>query len=120
MKKIIALFVIMLGFSFTASAQQKAPKKAATATAPAQASVAELAKKDVAALDGVVKLSAQEKQTFQGLFEYKHNQFAQVQGSADRKAVISETIDAKVRATLSADQMAKLEAKPEVLKAITH
>jgi len=118
MKKIVALVVMMLGFGFTAAAQTAAkPAKAAVA---AQSSFAEPAKKDVAALDKVVGLSAQEKQSFQGLFEYKYRELEQVSKSEDRKAIISQTIEAKVRATLTPEKMAKLEAKPEVLKQITH
>ncbi|MFP9098800.1 hypothetical protein ACLI09_07090 [Flavobacterium sp. RHBU_24] len=118
MKKIVALVVMMLGFGVTASAQTTArPAKAAVAT---QSSFAESAKKDVAALDKVVALSAQEKQSFQGLFEYKYRELEQVSKSEDRKAIIAQTIEAKVRATLTPEKMAKLEAKPEVLKQITH
>lgn len=118
MKKIVALFVFMLGFGFTATAQQTAAKPAKTVTA--QSSFASDAKKDVAALDKVVALSAQQKQSFQGLFEYKHRELAQVAGSEERKAIVAQTIEAKVRATLTQDQMAKLDAQPEVLKKVTH
>jgi hypothetical protein len=118
MKKIVALVVMMLGFGLTASAQTAVkPAKANTAT---QTSFAESGKKDVVALDKVVTLTEQQKQSFQGLFEYKYRELALVADSAERKAVVSQTIDAKVRATLTPEQMAKLDAKPEVLKKITH
>jgi len=121
MKKIIALFVIMLGFGFTASAQQAVAKSAKVKTAaPVQSSFAEAVKKDVMALDKVVALTADQKQSFQGLFEYKYSQLKEAGASEDRKAIISQTIDAKVKATLTPEQLGKLEAKPEVLKQITH
>lgn len=122
MKKIIALFVITLGLSFTASAQQKkaAVKPAAQATATATDFKA-AAGKDVAALNKVVTLSDTDKQNFQGLFEYKHHELNQpVALSEERKSILSQSIEAKLRATLSADQMAKLDNNPELLKTLTH
>lgn len=119
MKKIIALFVIMLGFGFTASAQQKkAAKTTATAPVSTRISYAEAAKKDLASVDKVATLTAEQKVSVQGLFEYKHREMAAVASSEERKAIISQTIDAKLRATLTAEQMAKLDAKPEVLKKV--
>ena len=116
MKKIVALVIMMLGFGFTAAAQTAAkPAKAAVAS---QSSFAEAAKKDVVTLDKAVVLSAAQKQSFQGLFEYKFTQFKEVASSTERKAIISQTIEAKIRATLTPEQMAKLDAKPEVLKQI--
>lgn len=125
MKKIIALFVIMLGLSFSASAQQKkAAVKPAKQVATSQAGATDLkaaATKDVAALNKVATLNDADKQSLQGLFEYKYGQLNQgVALSQDRKDIIAQTIEAKLRATLSADQMAKVDNNPTLLKQLTH
>lgn len=124
MKKIIALFVIMVGFSFTANAQQKkaAVKTTAATTANVDAKQQKIqadAKADLNALNAVVKLSDADKQSIQGLFEYKYRLHGEGL-SQERKDVLSQTIDAKIRATLSADQVAKLDANPKLLKQLTH
>lgn len=125
MKKIIALIALSLGVGFTASAQQK--KATAPATVKTQtlsdAEIVKAANNDVASLNSVVALTDNEKTMFNELFTTKYRNFREVSvanASPDRKDVISQVIESKLRATLSADKMAKLDANPEVLKKITH
>jgi uncharacterized protein (UPF0264 family) len=120
MKKIIALFVLMVGFSFTASAQKKTsvakPSKVATTTAAntTDAAIQEAAIKDTKALNDYIKLTNEEMQSFKGLFEYKHQSFAS--GLTDeRKKIISDTVEAKINATLTPEQVTKLSSNKALL-----
>ena len=122
MKKIIALFVFMLAFGLTATAQQKkAPKAVAATTAQSstEQKVKDAAAKDVVAMMEVIDLDAANKQNFLGLFEYKHN-LLQQNLSDERKAILAETIEAKIKATLTPDQNAKLAQSPALLTKLTH
>jgi hypothetical protein len=106
MKKIIALLTLFFAFTFNVSAQEKA-------------NVTELAKNDVVALAKVVKLTQQDETNFMGLFKKKHEVLSQANLSEDRRKIVVKSIDAKLRATLTADQMAKVDANPELLKQLT-
>lgn len=124
MKKIIAILVVTLAFGFSANAQQKkaATKPAATKTvsaAQATEDIKQLALKDVAALGEVVKLSNTQKDDFLGLFEYKHRHYAD-NLSAERRAGVAQTIEAKIKASLSPDDISKLEAKPGLMKKLVN
>jgi len=121
MKKIIALLVVMLGFGFTATAQQKkftvkSPTTQPTATDPA---VVQAAAKDLTALSKTVTLTDVEKQNFKGLFEYKHRELKKAL-TADQKKVLLNSIDAKLRASLTPGQMAKLDGNKKVLTQLTN
>lgn len=129
MKKIIALSAILtLGLGFTASAQQKKAVKqtvkTATATLPvSDAEITAAAKKNVNSLNKVIALTDNDKQMYQGLFETKYRMLQQAAKNgnsiAERESVYT-SIDAKLRASLNAGQMAKLDAKPALLKELTH
>jgi len=106
MKKIIALLTLFLAFTVSVSAQDKG-------------NVSELAKSDVALLGKTVKLTAQDEANFVGLFTKKHEILATPNLSEERRRIIVKSIDAKLRATLSADNMAKVDANPELLKKLT-
>lgn len=123
MKKIIAIAALMLGFGFTAQAQQKKAETAPKAAVSQQtANIGKLATADVETLNKAVRLTADEKKIFQELFTTKHTYLTDpgTSGSEERKGIIYKTIDAKLRATLSADKMAKLDADPALLKKLTH
>jgi len=129
MKKIIALSAILtLGLGFTASAQQKKAVKqtvkTATATLPvSDTEITAAAKKNVNSLNKVIALTDNDKQMYQGLFETKYRMLQQAakngNSTAERESVYT-SIDAKLRASLNAAQMAKLDAKPALLKELTH
>jgi len=103
MKKLIAAFVFIVAFSLNANAQ---------------ANASELAKNDVVALSGVVQLSEQNKASFLDIFKQKHEAFAK-ETSENKKKIIAKSVDAKLRGILSAEQMAKLDKNPELLKKLT-
>jgi len=124
MKKIIAILVIMLGFGFTANAQVKKfnVKSATTNTqsVAADPAVEQAANKDVTDLTKVITtLNAVEKQNFKGLFEYKHRELKKAL-TAEQKKTLAATIDAKLRASLTSDQMAKLDSNKKVLTQLTN
>lgn len=106
MKKIFALLTLFFAFTMNVAAQDKANTN-------------ELAKKDIEALSSVVKLSAQNEATLISLFAKKHEAYAQSNLSEDRKKILAKSIDAKLRATLDANQMAKLESNKDLLKQLT-
>lgn len=121
MKKIIALFVLMAGVSFTANAQQKKAPKAAAAQAEtsANSTIQKSALEDTKTLAEIVGLTTQQMQDFNGLFEWKYKQLAE-KLSDERKELVAQTVEAKINASLTSDQITKLNAKPEVLKKLTH
>ena len=106
MKKIIALLTLFFAFTMNVAAQDNAK-------------VAELAKKDVEALKTLTRITPQNEATFIALFSRKHEAYSQANLSDERKKIVAKSVDAKLRATLDADQMTKLEANPEVLKKLT-
>ena len=115
MKKIIALFVFMLAFGLTANAQQKGSAEATSV----EQKIKQAAAKDLALMMEVIELDAQDKQSFMGLFERKHN-FLMQNLSEERKAILANENRAKIEATLDADQFAKLQKSPGVLNKLIH
>jgi hypothetical protein len=120
MKKIIAVFVLMLGVSFTASAQKAAkPAKAATTTADTkEANIKKAAAEDTQALSAFVKLTDPQIVSFNGLFEYKYRKLAENPTEADRKSLV-EIMNAKINATLTPDQVSKLSQNQKLLNQLT-
>ncbi|KOS07873.1 hypothetical protein AM493_18770 [Flavobacterium akiainvivens] len=124
MKKIIALFIVMLGVSFTASAQKTA--KPAVAAKPAavadskESKIQQAAVNDTKILNETVGgLTTAQMRDFKSLFEQKHRSLSDAL-TDERKSSIWQAIDAKIKATLTPEQLEKLNSKPEVLKKITH
>lgn len=125
MKKIIALSALLtLGFGFTASAQQTKVATATTKTLPAtEAAITAAAKKNIIALNGVIALDDKEKGMFQELFETKYKMLNGVAKSGNSQAdkdQVYKSIEMKLRASFTPEKMAKLDAKPAVLKQLTH
>lgn len=104
MKKLLLIFTLICAFSITASAQDKKVK-------PQDA-----AKADATELADLVGLTATQTQDLYNLFEMKY-QYKEVENLSDeRKQIITQTMDAKIRATLNEKQMATLESKPQLLE----
>lgn len=103
MKKYIAAFAFFITTAISMNAQNQ------------EATYQTLAKKDMAELAQIVNLQDNQKEDFFRLFEMKHEVTSNKNMSQERKTVMSQVIEAKIRGTLSAQQMALLEAKPEVL-----
>lgn len=123
MKKIIALFVIMLACSFSANAQQKKATPATTNSKQAAVEVNSNAEKgalnDMQALTQFVQLTDAQASRLKGLFLEKHKQLAQ-QLSDERKAVLAEAVETKLKAALTPEQVAKLEDNTKLMNMLTH
>lgn len=123
MKKIIALFVIMLACSFSANAQQKKATPAVTTSQQTAAQVnsnaEKAAMKDMQMLNEFVKLTDAQSSRLKGLFLEKHRQLAQ-QLSDERKTVLAQAIETKLKAALTPDQIAKLEDNAKLMNMLTH
>ncbi|MGV3460478.1 MAG: hypothetical protein ACO1N9_08495 [Flavobacterium sp.] len=120
MKKIIAIFVVMLAFGFSANAQQKkATKTVAKVESAKELTIEQAAQADLTKLTSVLtNLTETQKKDFYNLFEYKHRETKGL--SDERKAVMAQTIDAKLKASLEPGDIQKLENNPAVLRALTH
>jgi hypothetical protein len=134
MKKIIALCVLALAFGVNANAQQKktaAPAKPTTTVPTAKATVApakpvsnEITQKagaDLNELNNLVVLSKAQIEQLKPVFAYKYQTYADVPSlSKDRKDVLAQGIESKIKAALTPDQVAKLETNPGLIQKLTH
>ena len=103
MKKIIILIILISAFSVNVNAQTE--KKQFTAEDAAKSNVFELSK--------AVEINADYEKAFYNLFLGKHTQLMSDSkiSEADKKQ-ISNIIDAKIRATLTDEQIKKIESVP--------
>ncbi|WP_417357867.1 hypothetical protein [Flavobacterium sp.] len=118
MKKIIALFVVMLAFGLNANAQKKAPSNQVVA-AKTQESFKASAEKDLKALKEVVVLQGSQEKAFMDLFIYKHEVLSH-DLSQERKDILAESVESKISSTLTPEQNKKLAATPGLLKVLSH
>lgn len=116
---------MMLAFGFSANAQQKkaaaqpAAKKEAASAESKEKTFSELAAKDVIALGEVIEYTGTQERDFKGLFEYKYRMLSD-NLSEERKSVLAQSIEMKIRATLSADQNEKLSKRPDLINKLSH
>ncbi len=104
MKKLIAALVLFFATTLSMNAQEK------------ELSVQELAKKDAVELAQLVGLPDTQIEDFFHLFEMKHEVLTNKNLSVERKTEMSHVIEAKIRGTLSPQQMATLEANTAVFE----
>ncbi len=114
MKKLIAALTLLLAFSINANAQTKKTAVANVATNVANKDVKtptanELAKKDATDLTAFLKLTPTETDNFTRLFELKYTTLQDKTLSDERKLSLSRAVEAKLRASLNAEQTDKLE-----------
>ena len=100
MKKIIALFVMFFAFTVSMNAQTEEAKTAA--------------EKDLKQFNEVVTVNKDTQQALYYLFIKKHEAFIQQDLSDERKTEVSKVIEAKLRATLDSDNIAKLEKNKDL------
>src|SRR5690606_9529682 len=104
MKKIIAIVTLTLAFSISANAQdKKVISKAETTIENVSPEVA--AKNDALALIKFLNLPENQLDIYKNLFFVKHNTLKQTELNDERKAELKRVIDAKLRATLSPENM---------------
>ncbi len=119
MKKIIAVVALLFAFSISANAQEK--KVTVKEVAAKETITPEIAgKNDAKALSDLVKLDEKEFQIFSDLFQTKHRILAEQGLSQERKTELARVIDAKIRATLSADRVDTLDKNPDLLKKLVN
>ena len=109
MKNLLGALVLFLAFTVNASAQETFKKVDEKVEA----------KTNLAALSEVVPVQGTLSEDLFRLFEYKHRNLNE-NLSTDRKAELARIIEMKLRATLSAEQMQKIESKPGLLKKLTN
>lgn len=97
MKKIIALLTLFFAFSLNAAAQDNASQ------------IEKNAKKDLEMLMSVIKVDDNMQMPFFNLFKKKHEEMSAPNTSEATKRQISSVIEAKFRASLTADQTISLE-----------
>lgn len=124
MKKIIALFALMLACGYTANAQQK-PASATTEAArqsamEVNAKVEKAAIKDITMLGEFINLTDPQKASFKALFAYKHKELMSQPLSNERKAVLADAIEAKLNASLTPAQVEQLAGNAQLLEKLTH
>ncbi|QYJ68471.1 hypothetical protein [Flavobacterium litorale] len=120
MKKIIAIVTIMLALGYSANAQQRNATTAVKQQNVEKVAIQKAAQKDLKALSDFVQLDDNQKQAFLGLFEYKHRDLATPNFSQERKDILAEVMEAKLNATLTADQAEKLSKNTALLQQLTH
>jgi hypothetical protein len=77
---------------------------------------ADAAKADALELQALVKLNETETYDMTNLFQMKYDMLAIENISQERKSIMKQTMEAKIRASLNAKQMATLETKPDLFK----
>ena len=103
MRKLIA--VVALFFAFTISTQAQEAKKEANPQA--------LAKQEAHKLQDFLALDGEKTKNFYRLFENKHKRAQQME-TAEEKAKLRTIIQAKIDASLDADQLQRLKANTEL------
>ena len=125
MKKIIAAFILFVSFSFTANAQEiksvnsQERKQSTEVVETRKVDFNDLAKKDTHTLTKLIQLDEQKIKDLNGLFLYKHEALNKAKETRDKEQ-ISTIIEAKLRATLSPEQMEKVANQPNLLHQLTH
>ena len=107
MKKLIAVLTLMFAFAISASAQDK------------KMSSEEAAKLDAIKMTESLGLQAQQQMDFQRLFMMKHDVMNDPSMSAERKTEMARVVDLKLRASLTPEQLQKLDSNPELLARLT-
>lgn len=123
MKKIIAILVVALAFGLNANAQQTKVKATASAQQTAvnnDDNIKQAVLKDINMLMEVVELNEDQQKNLKQLFEYKHKTLT-LNGtlSQERKDNLAQGVEIKLKGSLTADQVAKLDQNPTLLKKLT-
>ncbi len=109
MKNLLGALVLFLAFTVNASAQETFKKVDEKVEA----------KTNLTALSEVVTLQGTLSEDLFRLFEHKYRNLNE-NLSAEKKAELAHIIEMKLRATLSDDDMQKIEKKPGLLKKLTN
>lgn len=120
MKKIIAVLTLFLAFTIGANAQDKKglskEEIAKNETLRKELPPEVAGKNDAVELVKFVGLDESNVEIYTRLFAKKHKVLAYEGLTAEKKAELTRSIEAKLRAGLTAEQMEKLDRNPELLK----
>jgi hypothetical protein len=122
MKKIIAVFAMMLAFGYTANAQQKkvaTPAKQQQETVD-KAAIDKAVMKDMELITTNMELSEDELSYIKALIVHKQQVLATKDLSQERKDILAENIESKLRSGLPKSQVGKLDEDPQLLYKLTH
>lgn len=108
MKKVIAVVTLFFAFAFSANAQENKKLE------PAQA-----AKLEAYKMSESLNLTSQQQEAFVNLFVMKHQMLNDATVSDAKKKEITEVMNAKIKATLTPEQNAKLDNNPALLAELT-
>lgn len=111
MKKLLAAVALCFAFSIGASAQEA---KSAT-----KMSAEEAAKHDTVKMTQALNIEAQQQADFARLFTMKHQVMQDPNMSAERRSEMTRIVDAKIRASLTPEQLKKLDSDPKLLAILT-
>ena len=105
MKKVLSVIAFMFVVSLSANAQTQNPKEAGKA--------------DAKALSEYVVINQKQQEELAMYFATRHDAY-QVKGLSDaRKAALGDYVMTNLQAILTKEQMAKLEANPQLLQSLT-
>ena len=107
MKKLIALLTFFFAFAITANAQDR------------KVSPEEAAKLDAYKMSEVIGLQGTQQDDFIRLFVMKHRVMNDPAMSEERKKETSRIMEMKLQASLTPEQMQKLNANPELYARLT-
>lgn len=107
MKKLIAVLTLMLAFTISANAQDR------------KMSPEESAKMDAYKMSEYLGLTSTQQEDFMRLFIMKHNSMQNPEMTDERKKEMSRIVDMKIRATLTTEQIQKLDSNPELSNMLT-
>ncbi len=107
MKKIIAVLTLLFAFTVSANAQDR------------KMNAEEAAKYEAHLMGEYLGLKGTQQDDFVRLFEMKHQTLNDASLSPERKAEMSRIVEMKIRASLTADQISKLESNPEMMARMT-
>ena len=108
MKKLIAVLTLFFAFAFSANAQDDKKMDAVNA-----------AKLDAVKMSEALKLDGQQQEQFINLFVMKHQTLNDPSIPDAKKKEMSYVVEAKIRATLNADQTKALDSDPALLAQLT-
>jgi len=107
MKKIIAVLTLLLAFTVSANAQDR------------KMNAEEAAKIDAHKMSEYLGLKGTQQDDFVRLFQMKYNTLNDPNLAQERKTEMSRIVELKIRASLTPEQMQKLEANPEMMATLT-
>ena len=107
MKKIIGVLTLLLAFTVSANAQDR------------KMNAEEAAKMDAYKMSEYLGLKSTQQDDFVRLFGMKYQALNDASLPQERKAEMSRIVEMKIRASVTPEQMKKLEANPEMMAKLT-